>query len=186
MNASIPEVEPTEFTAGDTVKWKIYTSDYLPDDGWVMSYVFVDDDEQHTITGTDNGDGYHLITIDTTTSATFSPGYFRWQSYVSKDAERYTIGRGEIEVKADFATATTGYDSRSHVKKVLDAIESLIEGKASKDQESWSVEGRALSRYSWPDLLKLRDKYLRYYREEQAAERIARGLDGGRKIVVRG
>lgn len=79
----------------------------------------------------------------------------------------------------------TGNDEQSHVKKVLDALEAVIEGKASKDQLSYSIQGRSLSRMSWTEILMVYDKYKALYFREKQAARIKKGLKTGSNIQVR-
>ncbi len=54
----------------------------------------------------------------------------------------------------------------THARRMLNAIEAALEGRASKDTESYTIEGRSLSRTPIPDLLRLRA----IYRREVAAE----------------
>jgi len=51
---------------------------------------------------------------------------------------------------------------REHVKKMLQAIENLLEGKITQDVQSYSIEGRSLTKLSTTELLAMRD----YYRRE--------------------
>lgn len=92
---------------------------------------------------------------------------------------------GQIEILPDLAQATTDSDFRSHVKKVLDAIESLLEGKATADAMSYSIGGRSISKMGPTELLKWRDVYRVEYERELDAEGIAKGLDSRRRIGVR-
>ena len=184
MAAEIPKIEPTEITAGDTLKFTISLSDYLPADGWTLSYALVNKDNQIDITGSDNGDGSHLISVAKATTKGWVAGTYDWQAYVDNGTERYKVREGQLEILADFASQSN-YDARSHVKKVLDAVEAVLEGRASKDQESYTINGRSLSRTSIPDLMKLRDRYRAEYENEIRAERIARGLGHSGIIRVR-
>lgn len=182
---TIPTKEPANFTAGDTVKWTKSLADYLPADGWVLSYAIVQASVQKTITATDNGDGTHLATITATDSGGYATGIWSWQAYVTKASERYTVANGTFEVLANFADQGSGYDARSHVKKVLDALEATILGKASKDQISISVQGRSLSKMTPEQLIKWRDIYKAEYARETQAAAISNGSPSKSKIVVR-
>lgn len=184
----IQTIEPAAFIKGDTVKFTKSLPDYLPADGWALSYAFVLEaasSDQQTVDATDNGDGSHLITISATDSAGFSVGWYAWQATVTKAAERYTVAAGRVQVKPDFATLTSGYDARSHVKKVLDAIEAVLEQRATEEQSYIMIGQTQITNIPHGDLLALRSKYLAEYRSEQAAERIARGEASGRQIRVR-
>ena len=46
-----------------------------------------------------------------------------------------------------------------HVRRVIDAIEAVIERRATKDQKSYSIDGRSLERTPIDELLLLRDRY---------------------------
>ena len=182
----IPETEPTVITAGDTVKWKKYFSDYLPADSWVLSYALVMDGKGLSITASDNGDGYHLISLAMATTKVYPPGEYTWQAYVNNGSERYQVGSGVIEVKPNFETLKGGYDARSHVQKTYEALQAVVEGKATQDQIEYSLpSGRSLSRMSWTEILKAYDKYKALYAQEVKADRIAKGLGHSGKILVR-
>lgn len=183
MAADIPTIEPESFRAGDTVKWTKALADYLPDDGWVLKYTLNKIGQKTTITATDNGDGTHLASVSAATSAAYKAGVYKWQSYVEYNSERYTIATGTIEIKPDLTAA--GLDTRSHVKKVLDAIEAVIENRATLDQESYTIGNRSLKRMSLEELLKFRDTYKMQYNSELQAERLAMGLGTKNKVMVR-
>ncbi len=189
MTDTTPIVEPAVITAGDTAKWKIYAGDYLPADGWVMTYAFVKTGTQLEITGTDNGDGYHLLSVAAVTTAAWAVGDYRWQSYVTKAAtsERYTVRRGEIEIRADFAQQDSGYDGRGDWQKIVDQIEaaiiSLTTTSATTASISWN--GRSVTYRSTEDLYRaLSFAKTQAHREEQA-QRLRDGLPAGNRIQIR-
>jgi len=157
---TIPENEPEFFIAGDTVKWRKSLPEYRPDAGWTLRYDFVKDGSKHSVTATD-------------------------QASVTDGTERYTVATGRIEVKPDFVAVQNGYDARSHVRKVLDALEATILGKASKDQMSYTIAGRSLARMSPGELLKWKNHYETLYRQEVAAEKLANGEQPAGRIMVR-
>ena len=178
--------EPTQFTAGDLVEWNKTLGDYLPSENWALTYALVKDGKLISITASDSSD-VHAVSLSAATTAAYQPGVYHWHSYVTNSgtAARYKIDSGTVEVLPNFAVFVDGYDNRSHVKKVLDALEALLEGKASKDQLSYSIAGRSLSRLSPAELLEWRDKYKTEYSKEQRAERIANGLSTSATVKVR-
>lgn len=182
----IPETEPASITAGDTIKWKRHYGDYLPGDGWTLSYALVKDGQHISLTATDNGDGYHLVTIAKAASKAYQCGEYYWQSYVDDGSERYQVDSGTIEIKPNFEALKGGYDSRTHVQKTYEALKAVIEQKATQDQLNYTMpSGRSIGRMTWPDILKAYDKYKALYAQEQRAERIANGLGHNGKIFVR-
>lgn len=54
----------------------------------------------------------------------------------------------------------------THASRVLIAIEAVLEGKAGKDAQSMSINGKEITRYSFEDLQKIRRVYLREYRQD--------------------
>lgn len=186
--ADIPTTEPSEIQAGDTIKWRREDLSDYPASVWSLKYYFVGKNGLFNVTAAADGDKF-AVTISAATSAAYVAGDYEWSAYVSKGSgaglERYQVDSGKLKVKPNVAGYTAAYDNRSHAKKVLDAIEAVIEGRATKDQESYSIAGRQLSRTPIADLLKLRDRYKAEYRRELDAEKINNGLGTGRKILTR-
>lgn len=185
MSVDIPTSEPTRVTAGDTVRWLKDLSDYLPADGWVLTYALVVSGVRIAVTATDYGDGRHYINLAATTTAAWGVGTYDWQAYVTKAAtsERYAIGSGRLEVLPNFATQPSGYDARSHARKMLDAIEAMLEGRASRgdiDLVTSAIGDRQLARKP-EHLLALRDRY----RAEVASELAAERLQASGRVMVR-
>ena len=182
---SIPTVEPSSIVQGETLTFTKSLSDYLPADSWVLSYALVNASGQITFTASDNGDGTHLVDEAPATTAAYTVGTYKYQAKVTGGTDVFLVGEGSIEVETSFAAASSGYDDRSHVKKVLDALEATILGKASSDQLSYSIGNRSLSKMSPAELLDWRSRYEQEYQRELAAEKVNNGLASGDKILVR-
>ena len=86
-------------------------------------------------------------------------------------------------IHKDFAN--TNADLRSHAKKVLDAIEAVIENRATVDQSSFSIAGRSLSRMSIDELLTLKNRYKAEYLKEIKEARIKNKQRSGNTIGVK-
>lgn len=185
--SAIPTIEPSEIVAGDTIQWKKSLSSY-PAGTWTLKYRLINSAGKFDITAVADGTD-HLITITAAISATYTAGTYTWTAYVEKGTEqsleRYTIGTGTLIVKPNLAAQTTGYDNRSHAKKVLDAIEALLAGKATADVMSYTIGGRSISKMPPQELIKWRDIYKAEYLRELKAEKIKQGLDVTNNIYVR-
>ena len=68
---------------------------------------------------------------------------------------------------------------------MVDKIESLLEGRADSDVDSYSIAGRSLSKLSFEELIKARDYFRSEVKQEKAAELAERGLSTGATIKVR-
>jgi len=181
---NIPFNEPLSFVAGDTVKWDREDLSNYPASIWTLKYYFVKTNEQIVITASANGDHFRVV-VAASVTANYSVGIYKWNAYVSKGTERYKVDEGTLEIKADYAAQTTGYDSRSHVKKTLDAIEAVIEGRATQDHLSYSIAGRSIAKISPEELIRWWSFYKQQYQRELDAERIANNLGTSKKILTR-
>src|SRR5689334_23269688 len=136
-------MEPTSFIAGETVEWKCYLGVYPPIEGWSLSYSFRNFQGGFDIAAISKDDHYFVL-IPADKTASYKDGGYFWQATVTKDDLWRVIKEGSIEIKPNLALLDN-YDGRTHVKKVLDALDSMILGKASRDQLSYSISGRSLS-----------------------------------------
>jgi len=179
----IPTNEPTELRAGDTWSWKRQFSDYPPAT-WTLNYYLIKSDDKITITATASGTD-HLVSEAKATTAAFSAGLYLWEAYVDDGTSRYLVDNGRLEIKADYAAATAT-DTRTHARTVLEAIEAVIESRATKDQQAYSIGGRSLSRTPVEELIRLRSFYRAEVLREEKAEDIRNGVNQGKgKIRVR-
>ncbi len=175
---------PREITAGLNAEWNVSGGDYPASDGYALSYVLVMTGKQIIIDASANGSDYSVI-VDAATTAAYSPGIYKYQAYVSKGTDKYLFEEGTIEIKPSFEALASGSDTRSTVKKLLDAAEALILNVATKGQKSMQYDGISLDRYELTDLIKLRDKFKAEYASEIRAEKIAKGENIGGKVLVR-
>ncbi|NDV20832.1 hypothetical protein GO013_15585 [Pseudodesulfovibrio sp. JC047] len=172
-----------EITAGDSLNWTETVSAYPASDGWILNFVLVNGSAKVEFSASADGDGY-VVDVPGSTTSNWTPGRYRFQAHVEKGADRFTVGSGTVDILPDFAGVAT-LDGRSHAEKVLDAIEAVIEKRATRDQESYTIKGRSLSRTPLPELLALRDKYKAEVRAQRRAEKVQAGKKPGTKIHVR-
>ena len=172
-------------TAGETISYTQTFSGYDPATDTLI-FDCVTDLAKESITATDNGNGSFLIEVAYDVTDAWKPDIYNYQAHITTAAgARNYVEQGSFEVKPRFADMSSGYDNRSHVKKTLDALEATLEGKASQDQQSYSIAGRSLSRLSPSELINWREKYKAEYARELSAARIAAGLGNPNKIRVR-
>lgn len=157
--------EPIRIAAGDTFTWKRSFPNYPASGGWTLTYALVNSSALIEITASADDDDF-LVSIAAATTAVYTAGTYDWQAYVTKDLKRYQVDSGVMEILPNFAAAESGLDARSHVKKVLDALEAMIEGKASQDQLSYAIGGRSISKLSPQEVIDWRDAYAQMYQRE--------------------
>lgn len=169
--AATPTTEPIALVAGDTLKFQISLADYPASDGWTLEYSIQNAANIETFSSSASGDD-HLVTVAASATATWTPGTYRLSARAVKGAEKYTLRKGSIEVTADLSAAV---DQRSHAEIVLDAIEAMLEGKATKDQQSYSIAGRSITRLTPEELLTWRDTYRKEVKRQRRQEARERG-----------
>ncbi len=184
-----PTAEPAKLVAGDRFAWKRddLATDYPPST-FALTYEFHDDsggggNKKFTITATEADDTYY-IEVGSSTTASYTAGDYIWEAYITRsaDSERIMVDSGRTEITINLAN--TNADLRSHAKKVLDAIEAVIEGRATIDQSSFSLGGRSLSRMSVEELMTFRDRYKAEYMKEIKLARIRNKQGSGNTIKV--
>ena len=154
----IPTEEPKIIRAGDTVKWTRSHGDYPASESWELKYYILKDGvELTTITASADGDD-HSITITAATTTAWAAGRYFFQGRFEKGSEKYTEYEGIIEVRTELA-GSSGHEWRIHAEQALENIEAILLNKATADNYSYTVAGRSLSKYSWAELMDMRDRY---------------------------
>lgn len=183
--ADIPTTEPARIIAGDTAKWLIWLDDYRPADGWSMSYTLVSTASKRvTVASTTSGTSF-LTTVSASTTANMAPGTWHFQGRVSNATESYTVRSGQLEIEDNFAAVQSTLDNRSHARKMLDLIEAALEGRAVDGIDSHTIGGVAINLIPLERLRVLRDQYKAEVLREEQADKLKRGVGGGRNIYVR-
>lgn len=185
MTASIPDNEPDELRAGDTWKWTRSLGDY-PSVSWTLKYRFKNASGGFEIVATPSGSDYS-ISVAAATTGGYAAGTYDWVAWVEAGAEKYTVDQGTLVVLPDLrgGSATSAQDVRGHAQKVLDAIEAVIENRATLDQERYRINDRELWRTPVTELIKLRQRYRAEVQAEKNAERIRNGTGIGGRIQFR-
>jgi len=125
----------------------------------------------------------HRIQADAATSADWMPGKYWFALRATRGGDVVQVDEGDLQITPDLAAVSEPFDGRTHAERVLAAIEAVIEGRATIDQQSYQINNRQLSRTPIPDLLKLRNEYRAEVRQQRLAERGQSLL--GRQIKVR-
>ena len=182
---TVVDGEPMRVIAGDTVAWRRadLLTDY-PSSEYSLHYRGRKAGDA-TASFNVSANSSYQVTVAAAATSGWTPGVYHWQAYITRtsDSARVTVGEGTFEVVPNRALSTT--DPRSHAKRMLDAIEALLEGKATDDVDEYSINGRSLKKIPVAELIKWRDLYRSEYKSEQTAENIRRGLASPRKVMVR-
>ena len=184
-----PTQEPDTLVVGDRWVWRRddLVSDY-PLDEYALEYRFTEDSTGNTnaftIAATE-AESTYLVEVASAVTASLTAGDYQWAAFIirSSDNQRVVVDQGRTEILPNLQNTTA--DLRSHAKKVLDAIEAVLENRASQDQMSYSIAGRSLSRMSIDDLMTFRNRYRAEYLREIKLARIKNKQASGNTIKVR-
>jgi len=181
--ADIPTTEPTSVWAGDTWKWRREDLTDYPATAYTLSYYLHNASASATITATADGSNF-AVTVAKAVTALIAAGRYFWAAFVSDTTERFQVDSGTIEVLPNLA-ASAATDRRTHARKVLEAIEAVLESRATVDQAGYTIAGRRLDKTPIADLLMLRGHYRDECQAEEQAERIANGMGNPKRILAR-
>lgn len=184
-SSNYPTSIPTTLVCGDNWLWAKLAGDYGT--GYTLKYALtpISGGTVITVTATLSGDKY-LIEIPSATTASYVASTYSYSEIILRDSDssRVVLSSGVIEVKPNPLTTTA--DTRSHARKVLDAIRATIEGRASIDQQSMSINGRSINRTPLADLLALETTYSQLVQREERAEQLKSGISpNSRQVLVR-
>lgn len=186
MAQTIPTTEPAFVQAGDTVAWTRDLSDY-PASAWTLKYRLINAAGKIDITATADGDA-HRVSVAAATTAAWAAGDYTWQAYVEGgSSERYTVGAGRVTVKPDLAAEAAGYEARSTARKALDDLRAALATWISSNGQvqEYSIAGRTMKYASAADIRARIQLLEREVAREEVAEKLAAGLDPGRRLLVR-
>ena len=103
--------------------------------------------------------GVFTAALSSAITRALAPGQYIWILTATKNGERDTLAQGVVDVDPDIAGVTAPIDLRTHARRVLDAIESVLEGRASSDAAQITIANRHIVKTPLPELLTLRDRY---------------------------
>lgn len=127
---------------------------------------------------------HHEIRASAQETAQWAAGMYWFSARVSNQSgDVHEVASGKVEVLPDLSAQDEGYDGRSHARRMLDAIEAVLEKRATIDQERYRIGNRELYRTPLPELKRARKEYLEEVAREEAAAR--GGTMWGRKVAVR-
>ena len=175
---------PDTIKAGFTYEWEEEFSDY-PSSEYSLSVTFVlltSAATTKTIAGTVSGAGFAL-TLTSAVSTDMTAGDYQVITYAVKNSNKYILSEKACTVFAN--PLSTSGDQRSHARIVLDAINSVIEGRATAQTVNLSIDGATLSMMSHEDLWKMKMRYEILVSQEDERAKIKAGGKPRNKIIPR-
>lgn len=159
---------PSSITAGTTFDRTVILTAYPAPDWQLSAYLRNAHDLTLQALAEETN---HRFLVAASVTALWSPGDYWYALRVSNGTEVHEIETGQVTIKPDLAAVHGEYDGRNHVQKVIDAIEAVLEKRATLDQQRYTINNRELWRTPIPELLRLRDRYRAELRRMNAARR---------------
>lgn len=175
---------PTCIVQGTSVSWRWSSSDFDPGAGWALDYA-IEGPTNLDVLATAEGDGFRVDLAPDATSPLVA-GFYRWQAFASNAGppeERVLVAAGALEVVADYAASAGTVQLKTHARRMLEALEAVLEGRATDGQLRMSINGRSIDRIPLPELMAARDRYRREVAAETAAEE--QGARAGRRRRIK-
>jgi hypothetical protein len=183
------EGEPKTVVVGDFIQWKRsdLASDYplATHSAELVARIKGTKPGAEIKVSATESDSIYLFTIQSSASAGYLPGEYYWQLEITETAtsNRVVVDRGEFEIKPDLDDHEA--DPRSHAEKMVAKIESLLEGKADSDVSYYMINGRALTKMSYKELVEARNYYKAEANRLKTIENMRNGKSNGSTIKVR-
>lgn len=165
---------PDTIDAGTTVTYRRSVPDYPANQGWALT-LYLAGKAVLNVAAVAAGADFD-VTLTAAQTAGLTPGVYTWLERVVKASEKHDVGRGQVTLLADVATATPG-SLQSYEEKTLEILELAISGQLTSGIESYQIAGRAVSKIPVKDLLALRGQF-------QAAVDAQRGKGGGLRSIL--
>lgn len=170
----VPSVLPTDLIAGNTWQWDREYGDY-PVTTWTATAYFEKAGKTFSVAATVS-ESAHRFTIAAATTSGYPPGRYQIRVRVTNGSQVFIAESGWCEVDVDPAAAGS-YDPRTWARRTLDAVEAFLAGNATTAQQSMSIQGRSISRWSLAELTQWRKDLRQEVKTEEQGSRAGVGRD---------
>jgi hypothetical protein len=100
----------------------------------------------------------HVVSIAAVDTAKVKAGQYTWFARATAAGVSKTVEQGLLDVIADPALSGKA-DRRSYARRLLEALQATLLGRATDGQLAMSVDGRSISRIPADQLQELIEKY---------------------------
>lgn len=166
---------PLNITAGDSISWSHLEYSYSAME-WVGYCVLFGAGNRYVLTAT-NTAMQHEFNLTSDDTSTWVAGRYDWSFYVVNRADanqRHTLATGKVIIKPDPNSVT---DNRTHAERMVEIIEAVIEGKATKAQLD-TLRARHNER-EWESNPELLMKWRKLYQDEVTKQRNLEAIQAG-------
>jgi len=179
------QAEPTSIRAGDSIGWRRSFADYPASAGGVLAYRLIPrrSGDALPIEAIADGDDF-VVAVSAASTSSLIPGEYTLAGAITMGESRIMVHTSTVSVLPDLMAASS-LDDRSSARKIVEAIDAWLSGKAGWAGEK-TIADRSIKDHPLPDLIKLRDRFSQDIASEDAALNLVNGIGGGRgRVMVR-
>ena len=177
---------PVEFVAGDEFIFRYPNGSLYPiSDGWTMQLSLRPLDGNTQIDIDSSVDGDFLLTQTPTQTADWPVGKYACQLYALKTDKRVTVFEAFLTVLKNLDAVSATADLRSNARKILEAIELTMLGRAGNDILHSQIDNTAFSRMTPEQLQTAHSYWSAKVRSEELKARAKAGRATGRNVLIR-
>jgi hypothetical protein len=151
MSAEIPKI----VQAGDTIDWTVDYSDEYPSSEWSLTlYIKQIGQLPIALTTASAIDDTFTVSYTDTQSALLPEGNYTWVAKVNNGLSTFTVETGSFNVIPDLSTTDANYDARSFNQRMMEALEAVLENRATDDILEQTIGGRTFKSMSRAELVR--------------------------------
>lgn len=175
----------TEIVAGDRLNVTLQVPAYPASGGNTLTLRLVPRATGTAVdlTATASGDD-HVVSASAAATAAYAAGEYSWHAFVTNGSDRYTVGSGQITVKANPASLAAGADTRSQARKAVDDLKAAL-AAWSPTRKSYTVGDVSMTFNSTGDIVRMLNFWERELAREEAAVDQAAGRKPARRVFMR-
>lgn len=180
--ATTPAREPIEFAAGDTLKFTRVLPDYLPSDGWSLTYELRGGTDPIEFTSVAENGG-HTLSVAASVTAAWLPGEYVLAGYASDGTNRHQIYYGQLTVTPNLPTTAGDAPQKTFAQQMVEAWEDILLKGGTNDLVLSQVGGQSRFEYMTAmEKAKMHGYWKVVRANEIQKERAKAGLPTGNKI----
>lgn len=164
---------PEQIFAGATLEFSEYLSEYPAGTSCFVSYILINSANRMVITSTPDGTN-HKYFVPAATTANFESGTYSYQKVVYSDTDVIVLEQGACVVTPLFAGVNT-LDNRTFAQRMVEAIEAVLENRATMTQSSITYKNRTLQNTPYTELIQALSIFKMQVQQEQNLQKLKNG-----------
>ena len=177
----------TDFHAGDSVNWFINFGNYKPQDGYNLSIYLINATQKLSITAlSDTVNNQFSVNLTNLQTQNYVVGKYQYFFILSRTSDNFTaqLPVNFLNIKENILNIAN-LDYRTDNQKILDLINSCIEGRLATDYVSYKIGDREIVKMTPTELFTQKMRYENLVKQELAAkERLEKGYTKRHQLQV--